>query len=376
MTGGYHITLHEPVQQALAKLLKQQDLERILASAADGKLRDPDVFWDGKGRLFWRMKRLQDPGMDIDRITLRVLLAKAAGQTLVLNKSFQSFKLVDDQVEARFSDGTTELGDVLVGADGTQSLVVKQKLGKFTSQSAGVVGISGRTLARNLSQALRDPLGKRSSLAMGPHGLALYFGYLDPVGQPVLHRPELRTAVTKEPTYIWGVMFPDTDPLNDLRGASGQELIDRSVALMAKRKWSKRMPEVIEKSEADGVAMYRFNAASTDPQQLAPWPASRVTALGDAVHATPPTAGMGAGIAIRDASDLVDALHNANEGKQLLNEAISQFEARMRVRGAEATSAAMKIIGLMKYTNTPGGSFVTRFTLPAFAAWAKAARWK
>ncbi|MET8683140.1 FAD-dependent monooxygenase [Streptomyces sp. NPDC004732] len=34
---------------------------------------------------------------------------------------------------------------------------------------------------------------------------------------------------------------------------------------------------------------------------LAPWPAGRITALGDAVHATPPTAGKGAGAAIRDA---------------------------------------------------------------------------
>lgn len=239
-TGGYHITLHEPVQRALEELLAESDFETILASAADGKRRDPDVFWDWRGQLFWRMERLKDPGVDIDRVSLRVLLAKAAGDTLVLGKSFVGYRLVGEHVEAQFADGSTAMGDLLVGADGTQSVVVRQMLGKSTNLPAGVFGVSGRTLAKDLSPSLRDQLGTRSSLAMGPHGLALYFGYLDPVGHPALDRPELRNAVTAEPTYIWGAIFPKGDAVSELRGQSGQALLDSTFASMTARHWSGR----------------------------------------------------------------------------------------------------------------------------------------
>lgn len=375
-TGGYHITLHEPVQRALSELLDAPDFETILASCADGKRRDPDVFWDWRGRLFWRMNRLDDPGIDIDRVSLRLLLAKAAGDALVLGKVFVGYSLVGDEVEARFADGSTERGDVLVGADGTQSLVVRQMLGTSTNLPAGVVGVSGRTLVKDLSPSLRDQLGMRSSLAMGPHGLALYFGYLDPVGRSVIDRPDLRAALTTEPTFIWGAMFPEDDPVSELRGQSGQALLDGTIASMTARHWSRRLLEVVEKSQVDGVAMYRFNAASSDPRQLAPWLASRVTALGDAVHATPPTAGMGAGIAIRDAADLMAALVLVGESKSALLDAIGSFEARMRLRGAEAIAQAMKIIGLMKSTNTPIGRVASKVLISGFAAWAKAAKWE
>lgn len=128
-TGGYHITLHEPVQRALEELLAESDFQTILASAADGKRRDPDVFWDWRGQLFWRMERLKDPGIDIDRVSLRVLLVKAAGDTLVLGKTFVGYRLVGKQVEAQFADGSTAMGDLLVGADGTQSVVRQADVG-------------------------------------------------------------------------------------------------------------------------------------------------------------------------------------------------------------------------------------------------------
>lgn len=368
VTAGYHITLHGPVQAALDRLLEPAGYEQILASAADGRKRDPDVFWDWRGRLFWRAKPLADPGIDIDRVTLRVLLAQAAGDTLRLGRTFVGYAVGDEAVTARFADGSSLDCDLLVGADGAHSLVVKQLVGRSVNQPTGVVGVSGRTPVSALGRDTADRLGTRSSLAMGPRGLALYVGYLDPVGHAALDRPDLRQSVTAEPTYIWGAMFPESDYSRALRGMGGGELKAETLRHFRQRGWADRMLEVVDRSLTEDIAVYRFNAAPSDTSDLAPWSPGRVTALGDAVHATPPTAGMGAGIAIRDADDLVDSLVAVRRGDHALRRALGEYEARMRVRGSEAIAAALAVIRWLEWTDTTVGSNATRLLLPAMAA--------
>lgn len=369
VTGGYHITLHKPVQDSLAQLLEPKDFEKILASAADGKKRDPDVFWDWRGRPFWGMKRLEDPGIDIDRISLRVLLGEAAGDTVLLGRNCGGYEVEGNQVVAKLDDGTKLTGDLLVACDGAQSTVVKQLVGHVTNTPTGIVGVSGRTPASRLSSGLRDKLGTRSSLAMGPHAIALYFGYLDPVGHALLDRPDIRASITTEPTYIWGAMFPESEETHVLKDKRETALQSGTIDIMKRKGWSSDMLEVIAESDVDDIAIYRFNAASSEPEELAPWVSGRVTALGDAVHATPPTAGMGAGIAIRDADDLVRELVMVRQGKKSLESALQDFEGRMRIRGSEAIAAAMAVIKWIKATDTPVGSVLTKTILPAMAAY-------
>ncbi len=59
-----------------------------------------------------------------------------------------------------------------------------------------------------------------------------------------------------------------------------------------------------------------------------PWPPSRVTLVGDAAHAMLPTLGMGANLALRDASRLLDQL--STQGATDLIQAIGTYEQRMR----------------------------------------------
>ena len=119
VTGGYHITLHKEVQEALTQLLPADTMIKLLASSADGKKREPDVFWDWRGRLFWRMKPFADAGIDIDRITLRILLGEAVGDSVLLGRSCMGYVVENDHILARLDDGTTLKGDILVGCDGT-----------------------------------------------------------------------------------------------------------------------------------------------------------------------------------------------------------------------------------------------------------------
>jgi 2-polyprenyl-6-methoxyphenol hydroxylase-like FAD-dependent oxidoreductase len=370
VTGGYHITLDGPAQSALRELVEPEIFERILASASALRLREPDAFWDRKGRMLGHGgDRSDDPGVDIDRITLRLLLAEAAGDSLRLGRTVTEVRrTAEGRPDVRFADGSSATGDLLVGADGVHSLVARHLAGGPTNRPAGIIGFSGRTFALDLDPDEQRRLGPRSGMVIGPRGAALYVGFLDPAGNAVLDAPGLRASITTGPTYIWGAMFPESPRTGSLRELAGPALRDALLARFRQHGWSERPLEVIARADAASVAAFRFNAASTRARDLAPWPAGRTTALGDAVHATPPTAGMGAGVAIRDAASLVTHLQEARADTMALSVAVSRFEAEMRLRGGAMLTLAMKTVRMILATDTRFGAVLTGAALPTLAA--------
>lgn len=368
-TGGYHITLQRPVQDALARLLPDSVFVQILASAADGRRRDPDALWDPRGRKIGQVRlKGDDPGIDIDRVTLRLLLAEASGDDLVTGCSFSHWTRAGDQVIAHLDNDETIAGDVLIGADGVHSRVAQQLAGGPTSTPTGIVGVSGRTSVAALREQTRQRLGQRSSMGIGPHATGLYFGYLDPVGHAVLDAPELRRSITTEPTFIWGAMFAESEQTRSLSRSDSEAVLQGTLTMLRDRGWTDAMTEVIEQSHPDSAGLFRFHAASPDVRQQAPWPAGPVAALGDAVHATPPTAGMGAGAAIRDADDLTTELVHAHRGDKPLLVAIRDFQQGTRERGAEVIAASLPTIRQILATDTAVGATATRAALPVLAA--------
>ncbi|MCG8927160.1 FAD-dependent monooxygenase [Lentzea sp. CC55] len=368
-TGGYHITLDERALAALERLVAPQVVRRLLASASALRLRDRDVFFDHRGRVLGHGPDLSgSASIDVDRITLRTLLADAVGEDLHPGRAVTEVGTGGDgRPRVVFADGAVVEADLVVGADGTHSVVARHLAGAPTHRPAGIIGFSGRTRRADLTAAGQHRLGTRSAMGIGPRGAALYVGFLDPVGNAALDAPELSASVTTGPTYIWGAMFPEsarTGSLRDLRGAELQAaLLDR----FREHRWAEHTLEVLARADPAGVAAFRFNAASTRAADLAPWPAGRITALGDAVHATPPTAGMGAGAAVRDAADLLAEL-DALPGAAGVTEAVGRFEARMRVRGAEVLTAAMRTVRLILATDTVPGALATAALCPLLAA--------
>ncbi|WP_329403100.1 FAD-dependent monooxygenase [Streptomyces virginiae] len=372
-TGGYHITLDERAQSALKDLVEPKIMQRLLASGSALRLRERDAFWDRRGRLLGHGPDLSDSAsIDVDRITLRMLLAEAVGDGLHLGCNVSGVGH-DDHGAPRvlFTDGAPVSADLVVGADGTHSVVARHLAGGPTNSPAGIIGFSGRTLRRDLSTGEQQRIGPRSGLAIGPRGGALYIGFLDPVGNTALDAPELRMSVTTGPTYIWGAMFPESTSTDSLRDLRGGELQAALLGRFRERGWAEHTLEVIAQADPHSVAGFRFNAASTRAEDLAPWPAGRITALGDAVHATPPTAGMGAGAAIRDAAGLLTHVSAAADGTATLTDAVDHFEAGMRRRGSEVLTLAMKTVRWILATDTTLGAAVTVVSTPILAAAAR-----
>ncbi|MGW5386241.1 FAD-dependent oxidoreductase [Nocardia sp. NPDC003963] len=368
-TGGYHITLDGRAQAALRELVTPEVFERLLRSASALRLRSRDALWDRRGRLLGYGPLLDDsPSVDIDRITLRTILADAVGTDLHLGRTVTDItRTAAGEPVAVFADESSCHGDLLVGADGAHSLVARHLAGGPTSGPAGIVGFSGRTAAEDLGAVERQRLGTRSGMAVGPRATALYTGFLDPTGNAVLHATDRREAITTGPTYIWGAMFPESAATDSLRGLRGDALRSALSDRFGRAGWRRSTLEVVERAEPGSIAAFRFNASSTRAQDLAPWAAGSVTALGDAVHATPPTAGMGAGAAIRDAASLLTGLRAVAAGTSTLAVAVSGFEAEMRVRGSEILTQAMRTVRWMRATDTRLGAAVIGLATPVLA---------
>ncbi|MFF0739156.1 FAD-dependent oxidoreductase [Streptomyces sp. NPDC004111] len=372
-TGGYHITLDGRAQSALRELVAPATVRRLLASGSALRLRDRDAFWDRRGRLLGHGPELGgDSGIDVDRITLRVLLAEEAGDALHLGRAVSGVgQDADGTPHVLLDDGDRVPADLVVGADGTHSVVARYLAGGRTSSPAGIVGFSGRTLRADLGPGERQRLGTRSGLAVGPRGAALYVGFLDPVGNAALDAPELRMSVTTGPTYIWGAMFPESTATDSLRGLRAGALRDALVSRFDGQGWARHTLEVVARADPRSVAAYRFHAAPTRAAALAPWPAGRVTALGDAVHATPPTAGMGAGAAIRDAAALLRHLGDVRDGRTTTAGAVALFEAGMRRRGSEVLTRGMRTVRLILATDSTLGTAALALGTPVLTAAAR-----
>lgn len=363
-TGGYHLHLHGRALAALRRLLPPNAVETLYASSATGRADQQVAMRDHRGRLLAVQRRDDDDSLNVDRVTLRCLLGDTAGAGLRLGRRCVDHESTDSGVEARFADGTTATGDVLVGADGVGSAVAHRLAGRPTTAPVGVLGIGGFTPVDELSRCTAALYGRNSAFSVGPRGTGLYVGYHDPVGAAAVRSPMAR-PMTPVPTYIWGAMI--TGCGGHLLGATGGELRDATAAAFRRAGWSDRAIEVIARAKTVGVAAFPLNAA-TDPDGLAPWPAGRVTALGDAVHAVPPTGGQGAATAILDAEALCDELVAAGRGDKTAVLAVHDFERRMRHHARPAVVDSLRPIGWITATESAPASALLRATVPVLAA--------
>jgi 2-polyprenyl-6-methoxyphenol hydroxylase-like FAD-dependent oxidoreductase len=77
----------------------------------------------------------------IVRATLREVLLEGLDDTVNFGKEFTRYeRTANGKVTAFFKDGTTAVGDVLVGADGTDSKIREQYLPHAQIVDTGIVG--------------------------------------------------------------------------------------------------------------------------------------------------------------------------------------------------------------------------------------------
>lgn len=331
---GYRIHLHAA---AALEVCLPPDLYELCLATAGQPSKHVTVMTSGL-RVLRRTD--VDPASlatSVNRQTFREILAARLEGVIEFGRSCVGFTQDADGVRARFADGTEARADVLVAADGVGSPVRRQYLPQLAVEDTGSMCIYGRT---RLTEQTRPLVPSQvwngfTAIVGGVTGMAT--GLLDfreaPTAAARRIAPDVRLSAV-EPYLMWALTAR-----SDVFG-SGVDGLDpaglHAVVTETVRRWHRDVRRLVELASIEETILVPIRSAVP----IGPWPSTRVTLLGDAVHAMSPARGSGANTALRDAALLATELASAARGDKNVVEAIADYEREMVDYGFEAVRAS------------------------------------
>jgi 2-polyprenyl-6-methoxyphenol hydroxylase-like FAD-dependent oxidoreductase len=277
----------------------------------------------------------EDREHNVSRMTLRQVLFTGMEDVIAFDRRFTHYEQhPDGRVTAFFDDGSSDTGDLLVGADGAGSRVRRQYLPHATHTETGLVGIGGKTLLTGRTEELLPEAVR--------HGLGMYFDRRGQFGithvmrmpwgaggvgvtedELVSRWPGLRFDNTTD-HVSWAITTSRTLAPADVLDREGADLVALAGELSAD--WDPRWLELVAASDPGAPVALGIRTADPVPA----WTPSTVTMIGDAIHTMTPGRGAGANTALRDARELRDRLVRVRDGELGLLEAVGEYEDLMR----------------------------------------------
>jgi 2-polyprenyl-6-methoxyphenol hydroxylase-like FAD-dependent oxidoreductase len=345
-TGGYRVGISPGGSRAL-KACVPRDLYDLFVATCARAPRYMNVLSEQFSELLCleldgAAAHAADGEKNVIRRTLRRILLTGLADCLAFGKSFARYTHnPDGTVTAHFEDGSSATGDVLVGADGTNSAVRRQRLPHARLEDTGMASFGGRLRMTPETKALLTPkMFHGISIIMARRG----FGGIIHSLEFAPHRSDA-AFVRRWPAFVdfldedsigWGLWGARQNFPVDPAPLSGEEL--RRLGLTLTRSWHPHMQRLLEMTHPAAVSYVNVRTAIP----LSPWESSTVTLLGDAVHTMTPGRGAGANTALRDAQLLSQCLVDAHRGHKPLVAAIRDYEAEMLRYSAEAIAASKK----------------------------------
>ncbi|MFT4038002.1 MAG: NAD(P)/FAD-dependent oxidoreductase [Thermomicrobiales bacterium] len=275
----------------------------------------------------------------VSRMTLRQVLLTGLDDIVHFDKVFTHYEEhPDGTVTAYFADGSSTTGDLLVGADGSNSRVRQQRLPHATLRDSGILGIGGKIPITDANRSLLpDKIFNGVTMVMAPRG---FFSIIHVMEFPWRHGQPAPFAAHSDPALLaaWpGLQFDNTQDYvmfgmgGAARNLPANLLQLRGEPLLAEagkvaRRWSPAYRELLR--QCDPTTCFPLNIRTSE--RLAPWPSSAVTLIGDAVHTMTPGRGVGANTALRDAETLCRQIVAARDGEIALLQGVAAYEAAMR----------------------------------------------
>ncbi|WP_433781448.1 FAD-dependent oxidoreductase [Actinomycetospora sp. CA-101289] len=247
------------------------------------------------------------------------------------DKTFSSFtRHVGRRVQVQFADGTTTEGDLLVGADGSNSRVRHKYLPALVRHELGILNVAGRLpLSHPAARALPRDMTDGSVNNVVPRRAGWLFASTWPASPR-----DTAAAAPDEDFLVWAYAAGRRAYPDDVDSLGPREL-QRWVATRVSD-WDPRVTAMISASSPDTIAPVPLRSMTTLPD----WSPSQITLLGDAIHNMTPMAGIGANTALRDA----DALRRSLTGAEPVSlvERVARYEDEMRAYANEALTLSTR----------------------------------
>lgn len=252
-------------------------------------------------------------------------------------------------VTARFAGGHEEEGDLLIGADGVGSRVRQVVAPHVQPSFTGLVGAGGFARVPGL-----EPTPGLQHFVFGARS---FFGYL----------------VRDDRTVYWFANITASAPLDgDPAGRQDQDLLPRLRDLHQDD--PAPVPEILARTTGPVVGYPIFRLPTVKP-----WWRDRTVLIGDAVHATSPSAGQGASMALEDAAVLAARLRDQPPAKswagapdaprldrERIGRAFAAYESDRRERAEKLVAYAAKIDKQKRITTGRLGIAIRDALLPMF----------
>lgn len=346
---GYRLRISPEGEQAVRECLPRRAQE-LLAATSNLRGEDGLVAYDERLNQMWAPEFSDPRGDDpdkvdaVDRVTLRRVLLAGLDDVVHWGKRFTHCEQADGRIVAYFADGYSDTGDVLVAADGANSQVRAQLRPDDRHHDLGVRAILSRTPRASAVEAgLPEVLRDRFVNVTGSNGLRLAL-------MPMVFRNPPQEAAER----LWpGLELDDTEDYymsvfsvhQDFLGLTddaffamnGRELCD--LVLERTADWHSDLRGVFAHAQPEET--YPLALRATMPVEA--WKTRNVIPLGDAAHTMPPTGGVGANTALRDAAGLCRALTAALRGERALPDAVAEYQRDMVQYATEAIDMSLKI---------------------------------
>ncbi|GIF07071.1 FAD-dependent oxidoreductase [Actinoplanes siamensis] len=347
---GYRLHISPEGEQALRDCVPPA-VAGLIAATANARSGQGLVAYDDQLNQQWAPS-FPDPRTgrtdridSVDRGTLRhALLAGIEDRVRFGGRVVGHEVLADGGVTVRLAGGASVTGDVLVAADGAASPVRESYPDTARPRDLGIRTIFGRVpitarVQDDMSAALRDRFSYLIS------GSGSHLGIMP----MVFRNPPRETAARMVPgavmpdsadyyMCVFNVHREDFDVTDDALAAMGGPQL-WEVVLRCTGQWHPDVCRFLRHAEAR--VSFAVPLRATEPVKA--WDHLPVVPLGDAVHTMPPSGGVGANVALRDAAALGAALLRADRGEQPLADAVADYQARMVEHATEALAMSMRI---------------------------------
>jgi 2-polyprenyl-6-methoxyphenol hydroxylase-like FAD-dependent oxidoreductase len=275
----------------------------------------------------------------VNRQTFREILAARLGGALEFGRACASFEQDSRGVTIGFRDGSRAHADILVAADGADSPIRRRYLPQARVADTGTACVYGRTPLTSLTRPLVPAPLWDGFTAVAGSTVGMAAGILDFREPPEQAARRIAPDVCLSPAgpyLMWAVTGRAEHFADRLDGLGPAGL--HAVASKTIRRWHPDLRRLVELASVPETTLVAIRTA----EPVTPWPASRVTLLGDAIHATSPAGGSGANTALRDAALLAAELSAAARGEKDPVQAIGDYERQLVGYGFTAVRAARR----------------------------------
>jgi 2-polyprenyl-6-methoxyphenol hydroxylase-like FAD-dependent oxidoreductase len=271
------------------------------------------------------------PDLRANRITMREVLLAGLDKHIHFNKEFINYEeLSNGKTMLHFNDGTSYEADVIVAADGINSKLCALRFPKNNLIDTGNVNVYGKTFySSEANKQIAEILQSRTSVIFDKEiSLIVDAMQFNDSLLNIANQSIVDVELSPMDDYIYWAFIGNRERLGLSKDESlqmGQDKISSLVKEMA-NSWHTSLKSLFQLVDQSTLTITAVKTSFPKDS----WISTKITALGDAIHAMSPAGGAGANSALYDASILTENLSKVNLGEMDLLQAITDYEEKMR----------------------------------------------